>query len=190
MDVLSNRQSLKSEEPSWFDIRAIVMDVDGTLTDGGIYLDDAGEEFKRYDARDGLGIAMWHRSSGKTAVITGRKGLALTHRMRELRIENVEQGATDKVAALNRIVLRLGVTAAQCAFVGDGIPDLAVMREVGVAVAVADASCEILAVAKITTVAKGGHGAIRELVEIILRGQGKWDALVAAYSADSPTIIH
>lgn len=187
---MSSGQPLKSEQPSWFDIRAIVMDVDGTLTDGGIYLDDVGEEFKRYDARDGLGIAMWHRSGGKTAVITGRKGLALTHRMRELHIENVEQGATDKVAALNRIAARLGVTAAQCAFVGDDIPDLAVMREVGVAVAVADAAREILAVAKITTVAKGGHGAIRELAEMILRGQGKWDALVAAYSANSPTIIH
>ena len=182
-------QSLKSQEPSWFDIRAIVMDVDGTLTDGGIYLDDAGTEFKRYDARDGLGISMWHRVGGKTGVITGRKGLALTHRMRELQIHDVEQGATDKVAALNRIVARLGVTTAQCAFVGDDLPDLAVMRVVGVAVAVADAPREILAVAQITTVAKGGHGAVRELIEMILRAQGKWDALVAAYAANSPTII-
>lgn len=179
----------QTNEPSWFDIGALVMDVDGTLTDGGIYLDDAGEELKRYDVRDGLGISMWHRSGGKIAVITGRKGLALTHRMRELHIDIVEQGATDKVAALNRVAARLGVTAAQCAFVGDDIPDLAVMREVGVAVAVADSAPEILAIAQITTVAKGGHGAVRELVEMILRKQGKWDALVAAYGAHSPIII-
>lgn len=189
MTVRENPKSSMSLVPSWLDIRAIVMDVDGTLTDGGIYLDDAGTEFKRYDVRDGLGISMWHRAGGKTGVITGRQGLAVTHRMRELRIGAFEQGTSDKVAALDQITARLGVTREQCAFVGDDLPDLAVMRVAGVAVAVADAPNEIRAVAQITTVAKGGHGAVRELIEMILRAQGKWDALVAAYVADSPTII-
>ncbi len=170
-------------------IRAILMDADGTLTDGGIYLDDAGAEFKRYDVRDGFALSMWHRAGGKSAVITGRKGLALTHRMGELHIGAVEQGAADKVAALDRVTARLGVTRKECVFVGDDLPDLAVMRMVGVAVAVADSPREILAVAAITTSARGGHGAVRELIELILRAQGKWDGLVAKYASNTPTII-
>ena len=168
-----------TSDPKWAEVRAIVMDIDGTLTDGGIFIDDSGVESKRYDVRDGFGIALWHKSGGKTGVVTGRRGLALTHRMRELAITAVEQGASDKVAALDRIVAKLGVTRAQCVFVGDDIPDLAVMGRVGIAVAVADSAPEVIAIAKFVTQARGGHGAIREVVEKILRAQNKWDALIA-----------
>lgn len=168
-----------TSDPKWAEVRAIVMDIDGTLTDGGIFIDDSGVESKRYDVRDGFGIALWHKSGGKTGVVTGRRGLALTHRMRELAITAVEQGASDKVAALDRIVAKLGVTRAQCVFVGDDIPDLAVMGRVGIAVAVADSAPEVIAIAKFVTQARGGHGAVREVVEKILRAQNKWDALIA-----------
>ncbi len=168
-----------TSDPAWSAVRAIVMDIDGTLTDGQILINDAGEESKRYDVRDGCGIALWHLSGGKTAVITGRRGLALTHRMRELAITAVEQGASDKVAALDRITARLGVTRAQCIFVGDDIPDLAVMRCVGIAVAVNDAAPEVRACAHCVTNARGGAGAVRELVEKVLRAQNKWDELLS-----------
>jgi len=156
------------------------MDVDGTLTDGGIYLDDHGREFKRFDASDGFGINMWHRAGGLTAVITGRKGLALTHRMLELSITAVEQGVADKIAALDRIAASLGVQRSECVFIGDDIPDLAVMRVVGVAVAVASSASEVIDAAAMTTVAKGGHGAVRELIETILRADGRWQKLIAS----------
>ena len=175
--------------PNWPEIRAIVMDVDGTLTDGGIYLDDHGNEFKRYDVRDGFGIELWHRAGGKTGVITGRRGLALTHRMRELRIGAVEQGVSNKIVALDRIVEVLGVTRAQCVFVGDDLPDLAVMRVAGIAVAIAGAPVEVREVAAVTTTARGGHGAVREVIEAILRAQGKWDGLVAGCDRNPTTII-
>ncbi len=156
------------------------MDIDGTLTDGKILINDAGEESKQYDVRDGFGIALWHKSGGKSGVVTGRRGLALTHRMRELSINAVEQGAHDKVAALGRITAQLGVTGSQCIFVGDDIPDLAVMRSVGIAVAVNDAAAEVRACAHFVTNARGGAGALREVVEKVLRAQNKWDALIAS----------
>ncbi len=175
--------------PDWSGIRAIVMDVDGTLTDGGIYIDDSGRETKRYDVRDGFGIELWHRAGGKSAVITGRKGLALTHRMRELRIGAVEQGVSDKVEALDRVCMALGVTRAQCVFVGDDLPDLAVMQCAGAAVAIAGAPIELRERASMTTTARGGHGAIREIVETILVAQGKWDRLLGGLSGKSAETV-
>ena len=168
-----------TSDVNWSTVRAIVMDVDGTLTDGGISINDSGVESKRYCVRDGFGLSMWHKSGGKSAVITGRRGLSITHRMGELSITAVEQGASDKVAALERVLAQLGVAAEQCVFVGDDIPDLAVMGRVGIAVAVADSAPEVIAIAKFVTQARGGHGAVREVVEKILRAQNKWDALIA-----------
>ncbi|MSR69066.1 MAG: phenylphosphate carboxylase subunit delta [Phycisphaerales bacterium] len=168
-----------TSDPDWSAVRAIVMDIDGTLTDGGIHINDSGEESKRYDVRDGFGLTLWHKSGGKSGVITGRRGLALMHRMRELAISAVEQGASDKVAALDRITARLGVTRTECIFVGDDIPDLAVMRQVGFAVAVNDAAAEVRAGAHFVTSARGGAGAVREVVEKVLRAQARWDALIA-----------
>ncbi len=168
-----------TSDPDWSQVRAIVMDIDGTLTDGGIVINDAGEESKRYDVRDGFGLSLWHLAGGKTGVVTGRRGLALTHRMRELAITEVEQGACDKVAALDRILSRIGVVRRACLFVGDDIPDLAVMRCAGISVAVADAAPEVRAAADFVTTARGGCGAIREVVEQVLRAQGAWDALIS-----------
>ncbi len=170
---------MMTSEPDWSAVRAIVMDIDGTLTDGGIFINDSGEESKRYDVRDGFGIALWHKAGGRTGVVTGRRGLALTHRMRELSITAVEQGASDKVAALDRILAGWNISRGQCVFVGDDIPDLAVMRSGVIAVAVADAAPEVRAAAHGVTTAPGGHGALREVVEEILRAQKKWDALIA-----------
>lgn len=175
--------------PDWSKVRAIIMDADGTLTDGGIFIDDRGTEFKRFDVRDGLGISLWHRAGGRTGVITGRKGLALTHRMRELGIGVWEQGISNKVGAFDRIISRLGVARSECVFLGDDLPDLAVMRVAGVPVAVADSPAEIKSVAQHVTAARGGHGAVRELIETVLRAQAKWDLLVAQYSQSEATSI-
>lgn len=175
--------------PDWSAVKAIIMDADGTITDGGIYIDDRGCEFKRFDVRDGLGISLWHLAGGKTGVITGRRGLSLAHRLRELRIHAVEQGASDKVAAFGRITAQLGVAPGECAFVGDDLPDLCVMKRAGVPVAVAGSPSEVAAVAMHTTRAHGGHGAVRELIETILRAQGRWEQVVSQWTEGCTTII-
>ncbi len=166
----------------WRQVKAIVCDVDGTLTDGSIAIDDHGVETKQFSARDGLGVAIWRESGGHIGVITGRRSLALTHRLKELGIECGVQGAKDKVGALKEMCAGWGLALAECAFVGDDLPDLAAMRACGLAVAVSGSAPEILAIAHHVTAARPGDGALREVIECALKAQGRWDAVVAKFA--------
>lgn len=163
-------------------IKLLAMDVDGVLTDGSIMLDDMGVETKRFNVRDGQGIASWLRLGLDAAVITRRAGQALQHRCRELGIRRIMQGAKDKAAALDELVAASGISPAQIAYVGDDWPDLPALKRVGLAVAVADADERVRAAAHFVTSRRGGEGAIREIVERILDAQGLLDRAVSHYS--------
>ena len=156
-------------------IQLICLDVDGVLTDGGIYLDDQGVETKRFHVRDGLGLNIWKKLGGELAIITGRSGLAVRHRADELGIEHVFQGSTDKVADFGRLLNDLGLTASQAAMIGDDLPDLPVLRLCGYPMAVADAAREVREEADYITTRPGGLGAVREAVEHLLKAQDRWD---------------
>ena len=162
-------------------IRLLVLDVDGVLTDGGIYMGPDGEAMKRFDIKDGLGIALWHRSGGMTAILTGRSSQIVENRAKELHISVVRQGCIDKRAAYEEMKAELKISDEEIAYIGDDVIDLPVMKRVGLPVAVADAVPEVRAAARIVAAHKGGHGAIRETVERILRAQGRFEEAAALY---------
>lgn len=171
-------------------VRLLCLDVDGVLTDGTVSLDDLGHETKRFHARDGLGIRLWLRLGGRVAVITGRSGLAVRHRLEELGVRVLYSGSADKLADFNAVLAEVGLTAQEAAFVGDDLPDLPALRACGYAVAVRDAAQEVLAVARYVTAAPGGHGAVRETVEHLLRSQNRWNDALAIFGTHSGAVPH
>ncbi len=164
-------------------VRLIIFDVDGVLTDGGIYIGAEGELFKPFFCRDGLGVTMAHRSGLKTAIITGRQSRHLLYRAQELRITEVFQGNLDKRAAYRELKAKLGLADEEIAYFGDDLVDLAIMRQVGFPAAVGDAVPEVREAAVAVSGFPGGHGAVRELIEFILKAQGKWQALLDDFKA-------
>jgi len=162
-------------------IRLLCLDVDGVLTDGSISISDRGEETKRFHVRDGFALRLWRRLGGEVAVITGRSGLALRHRLEELGIGELVNGSVDKGRDFDRLLGELGVAAAEVAMVGDDLPDLPALLRCGYPIATADAVAEVRAVAAFVTAARGGQGAVREAVEHLLRRDGRWDEALAAY---------
>ncbi len=163
-------------------VTLLVLDVDGVLTDGGIVYTDAGDELKRFHVRDGAGLKLWRAAGHKVAVISGRRSKAVERRMAELGVSSVLLGREEKGRALAEVLAATGVAADQCCAVGDDLPDLPVLHACGVAVAVADACPEVRAAADHVTMLSGGHGAVREVVEWLLKSQGVWDALTAGHS--------
>ncbi|MHC4416252.1 MAG: KdsC family phosphatase [Planctomycetota bacterium] len=155
-------------------IELLCLDVDGVMTDGGIRLDDHGVETKRFHVRDGTGIRLWMRLGYEVALITGRSGMAVRHRADELGIEHLIQGSRDKGKDFERLLGNLALTAPQAAILADDLPDLPVMRRAGYAMAVADAVPEVLAEAAFVTSVPGGHGAVREAVEHLLKAKDRW----------------
>lgn len=149
-------------------IQLLCLDVDGVLTDGGLYIDDHGVETKRFHVRDGAGLRMWMRVGGHVALITGRRGMAVRHRADELGIRHVLQGSIDKLADFRSLLDHLGLKASQAAMVGDDLPDLPIMRMCGYPIAVSDADPEVRATARFVTVRPGGQGAVREAIEHLL----------------------
>ena len=162
-------------------IRLLVLDVDGVLTDGGIYMGPSGEAMKRFDIKDGLGIALWHRSGGMTAILTGRSSQIVENRAKELHISVVRQGCSEKRAAYEELKAELKISDEEVAYIGDDIIDLPVMKRVGLPVAVADAVPEVRDAASLVVEHKGGRGAVRETVEHILRAQGRFEEAAALY---------
>ncbi|MBL9121580.1 MAG: HAD-IIIA family hydrolase [Phycisphaerae bacterium] len=162
-------------------IRLLVLDVDGVLTDGGILIGDSGEEHKRFHVRDGCGLRIWQRLGREVAIITGRSGLALRHRLNELGIRHLINGSKDKGADFDRLCQDLGVPASATAMVGDDLPDLPVLRRCGYAIAVRDAAPEVLAVARHVTARPGGQGAVRDAIEHLLSLDGAWDDAVRLF---------
>lgn len=166
-------------------VRLVGLDVDGVLTDGGIYLGDVGgapHEFKRYDIQDGLGVFFMREGGLLVAILTGRVSESVRLRARELRADELFQDAqARKFPGLMGILERRGITLEETAFIGDDFPDLAIMRAVGLPVAVGNAVPEIRQVASLQLTQRGGRGAVREFAELLLRARGQWDDVVERY---------
>jgi YrbI family 3-deoxy-D-manno-octulosonate 8-phosphate phosphatase len=158
----------QARRPRWGTIRALVTDVDGVLTDGGIYYTEHGDELKRFDVRDGQGLVSLREAGVLTAIVTRRQSAIVARRARELGIAEVHQDVTDKGAVITGLVARHALTAASICYVGDDLGDLPAMRAVGLPVAVADAVSEVRRAAAYVTRARPGHGAIREICDLIL----------------------
>ena len=158
------------------------MDVDGTLTTGAVTLlsqsDGSALEIKTFDAHDGQGLSLAHTAGLRTGVITGRESAAMRRRARELNIEFVYEKQPHKIAAYEEILKKTGAVESEVAYLGDDLPDLTIMRRVGLAVAVGDAASEVKRAAHYVTKAIGGKGAARELVEVILKSKGIWKQLI------------
>lgn len=165
-------------------IEILLLDVDGVMTDGAIVIDDHGVETKAFHVRDGSGIKLWQRAGKLAAIITGRTSHVVEVRAAELGIKGVRQAVRDKREALCELLETASLAPHQACFVGDDLPDLPAMRRAGLAVAVADACPEVLAAAHYVTRAAGGRGAVREVVELLLRAQNRWTALLREFDPD------
>ena len=163
-------------------ISVLLMDVDGTLTDGSVTLastpDNHALEVKTFDAHDGQGLTLAVTAGLRTGVITGRGSAALRRRCRELDIEFVYEKQGHKIAAYEDVLRKTGAKESEVAFLGDDLPDLTIMRRVGLAVAVANAAPEVRHAADYRTKAPGGKGAAREVVELILKSKGIWEEMI------------
>jgi len=163
-------------------IQILLMDVDGTITTGAVTLlsqpDGTALEIKTFDAHDGQGLSLARTAGIRTGVITGRESAALRRRARELDIEFVYEKQPHKIAAYEEILKKTGQPESAVAFLGDDLPDLPIMRRVGLAVAVGDATAEVKRAAHFVTKAIGGKGAARELVELILKSKGVWEEMI------------
>lgn len=162
-------------------IKLLLMDCDGVLTDGRIWLFENGEEQKGFHTRDGLGLELWHRAGLRSGIISGRTSSAVDRRAQGLRMSFIVQGCVDKRKAYAETLDQAGVSSEEVAFIGDDLNDIPLMLQAGFAVAVADAATEAREHAHYVTKLAGGQGAVREVIELILKHQERWDALVKAY---------
>ena len=162
-------------------ITLLLMDCDGVLTDGRIWLFENGEEQKGFHTRDGLGIDLLHRAGLRSGIISGRTSHAVEKRARTLGMSFVVQGHENKVNAFADVLAQAGVANAEVAYIGDDINDIPLIVQAGLGVAVSDAAPETRERAHYVTKASGGFGAVREVIELILKSQGRWDDLIASY---------
>jgi 3-deoxy-D-manno-octulosonate 8-phosphate phosphatase (KDO 8-P phosphatase) len=159
-------------------VKLFVFDVDGVLTDGGLYYAEAGELMKRFDVKDGHGMVMARLAGMKTALLTARTSSMVEVRGRELKLDAVLQGRKHKGPGLKELLAQLQVSAEECAYMGDDVNDLAPMALVGLAACPADAAPEVRQEAHYVARNRGGHGAARELIELCLRASGRWESTV------------
>jgi 3-deoxy-D-manno-octulosonate 8-phosphate phosphatase (KDO 8-P phosphatase) len=162
-------------------IKLVLLDVDGVLTDGKLYYGNSGEELKAFDIQDGLGIKLLQRGGIKVGIITGRSSTLLKRRAEELAIEPLVQGREDKLTALNELLDTMDISLDEIAFMGDDLPDLAVIRRVGLGITPANGNTQLVSQALWQTAKSGGNGAVREAAELILEAQGKLKPLLASY---------
>lgn len=155
-------------------IELLIVDVDGILTDGGIVYGQPDLEIKQFDVRDGFGLKRWQHAGKRTAVLTGRSSPLVARRAAELGIVSVVQGAVEKLPAYRRLLEEAGAAEETVCYVGDDVPDVPSLCACGLAATAADAHSEARAVAHYITRACGGRGAVREIIELILRCQGRW----------------
>ena len=165
------------------EIELILADVDGVLTGGRIIFNNQGIETKQFHIRDGVGIRLWQRAGYRFGLITGRTSHAVKIRAAELGVEIVRQTAEDKLPVAQEILGQLKLEPRQVCYIGDDLPDVPLMRHVGLAVAVADACQETRAAAHHVTALGGGLGAVRETIEMILKAQGRWNDLTQKYTS-------
>ncbi|QPK62679.1 3-deoxy-manno-octulosonate-8-phosphatase KdsC [Methylomonas sp. LL1] len=162
-------------------LKLLILDVDGVLTDGRLFFDDHGKEYKCFHARDGHGIKLLRQSGVDVAVISGRKSNSVAIRMQNLGVEHVYQGHENKRAAFAEILKSLGLNAEQVAHVGDDVLDLPIMVQAGFAVAVADAHFAVKRYADWCTQTPGGLGAVREICDLIMQVQGSFEPMLQTY---------
>ena len=162
-------------------IKLLLLDVDGVLTGGHIIYSNAGVETKVFNVKDGLGIKLLMNAGIKVGIVTGRSSEALLLRCKDLGITLIYDGIKEKGAILDTILDRTGLSADEVAFAGDDLPDIPLLKKVGVSVAVADAHERVKNSADIVTIKKGGDGAVRELCEMILKAKGLWDNIIENY---------
>lgn len=162
-------------------IKLLALDVDGVLTDGSIYISPAGEVFKGFNAKDGMGISCALRSGLQIAVITGRQSPIVERRCEELGITLLQQGVKDKRLALQQMAQKLGLVREEIAYMGDDLNDIPAFKASGLNLVPADAAIEVMAVADVITKASGGRGAVREAITMILAAQDNWNVIVNSY---------
>ena len=162
-------------------LKLLILDVDGVLTDGKLFFDNDGNEYKAFHARDGHGIKLLRQSGVEVAVISGRKSNSVALRMKQLGIEYIYQGHENKISAFHEIIEKIGITPEQAAHVGDDLLDLPLMVRVGLAIAVQDANFAVKQHADWCTTLSGGCGAVREICDLIMQAQGSFDDVVSSY---------
>lgn len=162
-------------------IKILIMDVDGVMTDGRIIMDDAGREIKNFNVRDGHGIKLIQRYGIEVALLTGRKSEVVKHRAQDLEIKEVYQKIFNKKEVFVEILQKKKLISSEAAFIGDDIVDIPVLKEAGFSVAVADALDIVKKTVDYVTKNKGGHGAVREVCEMLLQAQGRWPEIAAKY---------
>jgi 3-deoxy-D-manno-octulosonate 8-phosphate phosphatase (KDO 8-P phosphatase) len=162
-------------------IRILIMDCDGVLTDGRIIFFPGGDETKQFDTKDGHGLRMAERAGLRAAIITGRASAALRERAKDLGLVHLYEKAHNKLVPFEQILAAEGLREDQACFVGDDVTDIPVMRRAGLAVAVGDAVDEAKEFAHLVTKRAGGRGAVREVIEFILKSQGKWQSAMQRY---------
>ncbi len=163
-------------------IELILSDVDGVLTDGGISYDNQGIEYKQFHVRDGLGIKFWQRAGGTFGLLTARTSHIVRVRAAELGIDLIRQGFDDKLTVAQQIMEQLKLPPQNVCYIGDDLADISLLQFVGLGVAVANAADDVLAIAHYVTKTEGGRGAVRELIESILKSQGRWDEVLRRYT--------
>lgn len=163
---------------SWSKIKCIVLDVDGTLTDGGIFYDSSGQESKRFDVKDGLGIKVAMEAGFQIVILTGRKSSMVERRAKELGIKFLLDGIQDKYSILSAFAENHSISMNQICYIGDDWNDMRAMTAVGLCACPADAAPEIQQICQIISKKNGGHGAVRECLEILLRKTGLWETAV------------
>ncbi len=169
------------QKPNLYEIKMLVVDVDGVLTDGTIIINADGSESKNFSTLDGHGISMWKRAGLKVAILSGRFSTPVEHRVKQLQIDHCLQDCHDKLPALKELLSETGINANEVAFVGDDLPDVPVMRYVGFAAAVANAQEQVKEHAHYITIRKGGSGAVREVIDYILKETGRWPQVTQRY---------
>ena len=161
-------------------VRLLALDVDGVLTDGGLYYGPEGEALKRFDVKDGHGLVLARTAGLTVAWLTARTSAAVAARAKDLKIQHLYQGQRDKLTTLKTLLEELSLEPSECAFMGDDLVDLACLRHVGLPCCPADAVQEIRQTAHYVAQNRGGSGAVRELVELCLKASGRWDTVVGA----------
>lgn len=160
-------------------IKLVILDVDGVMTDGRIVIDDNGVESRNFDIKDGLGVVALQMCEVDVAIITSKKSGSVRHRAEELKIARFYEGVRKKTEPYEQILQEMGITDEQVCYVGDDLVDLSLMKRVGLPVAVSDAVEEVKERAEYVTQARGGYGAVREVAELILKAQGKWEKILS-----------
>ena len=168
-------------EPDYANIKLLILDVDGVLTDGGIIVHSDGTESKRFHVADGHRIKMWQRAGLETAIISGRETACTTLRAEHLGIVHVLQGCLQKLPAFEELLRTVGRTPDEVAYVGDDLMDIPLVKRVGLGVAVANAADELKHVADYITTRPGGQGAVAEVIEAILHKSRRWEPLMDRY---------